>query len=89
MAIAAPVAAIASDAGEVELNAIEGVLTGNLGLAVGLLITIWGLWKMVAGGETGGGILIMICGVLLTIFPGVFNTAAEVVLPLVRSVTGG
>jgi len=74
--------------GQVELSAIEGMLTGNIGLALGLLLTIWGIWKAFVDGEVGGGLLIIVCGVALTIFPGIFNTAYEVVAPLVGHVSG-
>lgn len=83
-----PMLGFAQGAGGIELSAIEQLLTGNLGLAIGLLIAVWGIWKMAVDGEVGGGIFIIICGVLLTVFPGVFNSALAVVTPLVQSLTG-
>lgn len=83
-----PAVALAASAGEAELNVIEGLLTGNIGLAIGLIITVWGLFKTFVNGETGGGILLLVCGVLLTIFPGVFNAAGKTIYPIVQNITG-
>lgn len=76
------------DVGQAELSAIEGLLTGNIGLAIGLLLAVWGIWKAVVNGEVGGGLIIVVCGVLVTIFPGVFVTAYNVVSPIVGDLTG-
>ncbi|MCP5405698.1 MAG: hypothetical protein H6922_05710 [Pseudomonadaceae bacterium] len=85
---ATTLAAGTGDAGSLELNALTGIVTGNIGLFLGLLITVWGIFKLV-GGETGAGMMLMILGVLLTIFPGVFNVARSIVVPVAQGITGG
>lgn len=87
--LALPGYVVAQEAGHLEFQALKGMLTGNVGLAIGLLLTVWGLWKAFIGGDTGAGLLIMVCGVVLTIFPNVFTAVSNAVSPLVSSVTGG
>lgn len=84
-----PLGIFAADAGSAELGALSSIVTGNVGLTIGLILAVWGIFKAVVGGETGAGMLLIVCGVLLTIFPGVFNSFANTLLPLVRSITGG
>jgi hypothetical protein len=79
---------VGSGAGSLELSALTHIVTGNIGLTIGLLVTIWGLWKTVVGGDTGSGLIIMVCGVLVTLFPGVSNAAVNTFTPLVNSMTG-
>lgn len=87
--LAAPLAAFSADAGDAELKILEDLVTGNIGLAIGLILAVWGLWKAVVSGETGSGLLLLVCGVLLTLFPGVFDTAASIVKPIAQTLTGG
>lgn len=78
----------AGDAGSIEIDALSQVLTGNIGLAIGLALTAWGVFKAFVKGETGGGLLLIVCGVLLTIFPGVFNSAVGLMKPITDSLSG-
>lgn len=78
----------AANAGDAELKAFSSILTGNIGLALGLCLAIWGIIKAVVSGETAMGFTLIICGILLTIFPGVFNAATSTFLPVVQSITG-
>ena len=75
--------------GDIELKAVESVLTGNIGMAVGLIITIWGIWELFVKGETVRGGILLFCGVAITVFPGVFNVFQALVLPAVQVLTGG
>lgn len=84
-----PFVLCAEEAGRAELNMLQTVLTGNFGIFLGLALTVWGIFKAFAKGETGGGILLIICGVALTIFPGVFNVASSIVNPIVTAITTG
>lgn len=68
---------------------LQTLLTGNFGMFLGLGLTIWGIFKAFTQGETGSGILLIICGVALTIFPGVFNVASSIVNPIVTAITTG
>lgn len=86
--LAMPVLADDSPAGKLELDALSSLLTGNFGMAVGLLITLWGIWKAFVQGETGVGFVLLACGAALTVFPGVFNTATAIVKPMVSGLTG-
>jgi hypothetical protein len=52
---------------------LEGIITGNIGLFIGLAIVILGLWTWIIKQETGAGITMIIGGVLITLAPGVFN----------------
>lgn len=91
LALLVPTFVCAADggaAGAMELSALKGLLMGQAGLAIGLLLTVWGIWKAFVGGDTGTGLLIMVCGVLLTIFPNFFNMVASVVDPVVAAISG-
>ena len=83
------VLAAESAAGAMEVQAISSNLTGSVGLWIALLVFLWGFWKMFISGDTGAGALIMLCSVLLTVFPAVFNMAAGVFLPVIKQITGG
>lgn len=68
-----PTFAQATEAGGRAKTTLENVLTGNIGLLLGLGITVLGLWTWIIGQKTGPGIVMIIGGVLLTLAPGLFN----------------
>lgn len=78
----------AAGAGQTVLTSIQGAITGNLGLVLGLGLAILGIWTWVVKQETGAGIFLIIGGVLITIAPGVFNTIGSFVAPIVRQASG-
>lgn len=52
---------------------LETLLTGNIGLFIGLAVVVLGLWTWIIKQETGAGITMIIGGVLITLAPGMFN----------------
>jgi hypothetical protein len=79
----------ASDAGNTVLTTIEQAITGNIGLVIGLVLAILGIWTWVVKQETAAGIMLIIGGVLITVAPGVFNTLGGIVAPIVKVAGGG
>ncbi len=75
----------AKNAGTNALSTLTGAITGNLGLLIGLGLAIGGLWTWIVGQNTSAGLLMIAGGILLTLSPGVFNGAAKMVAPLVKS----
>lgn len=69
----------AATAGDNFKQTLEKLSTGNLGLFIGLGVTILGLWTWIVGQKTGPGLIMVIGGVLLTVAPGVFNGARDIV----------
>jgi hypothetical protein len=52
---------------------LESVITGQIGLFIGLAIVVLGLWTWIIKQETGAGITMILGGVLITLAPGMFN----------------
>lgn len=77
--------ATAKTAGSKALGTLTGAITGNLGLLIGLGLAIGGLWTWIVGQNTSVGLLMIAGGIMLTLSPGVFNGAAKMVAPLVKS----
>lgn len=78
----------AGGAGSNVLSGIQGAITGNIGLFIGLALAILGIWTWVVKQETAAGIMLIIGGVLITISPGVFNTIRGVVDGVVQTTSG-
>jgi type IV secretory pathway VirB2 component (pilin) len=72
-----PALAQAGVAGGNLKTTLEQVITGNIGLFIGLAIVILGLWTWIIKQETGAGITMIIGGVLITLAPGIFNGVRE------------
>lgn len=70
------------------LATLQGLVTGNLGLFIGLLLAVFGIWTWVVKQETMAGIMMIIGGVLITIAPGVMNTFSSFLNPVVDAVGG-
>ena len=94
MVLAASVPAFAQSGGDAGtagrnlLDTLQGAITGNLGLFIGLFIVILGLWTWIIKQETGAGITMIIGGVLITLAPGLFNGAREFVGQALNTVSG-
>jgi len=67
-----PELAIAQDAGESALDDLLAGMTGSIGTFVGLLIALFGLYVWLVQQNTWG-IMIIIAGVAVTAFPGIFD----------------
>jgi len=78
----------ASSSGAEAKATLEGILTGNIGLFLGLGITVLGLWTWIIGQKTGAGIIMIIGGVLLTLAPGLFNGVREMAGGVVNQFSG-
>ena len=62
----------AEGAGKATREAISEALKGNLGIMVGLGIAVYGLWQWIMS-QNQWGLVIMLGGVALTAFPGIFD----------------
>lgn len=79
----------AASAGNTALNTLDKTITGNLGLILGLGLTIAGLWTWIVGQKTGAGITMIVGGVLFTLAPGMFNGARQMLGGVVDQFSGG
>jgi hypothetical protein len=79
----------ASDAGGTILTTLEQAITGNIGFVIGLGVTILGLWTWIINQETGAGITMIIGGVLITLVPGIFDGARNMMFGVVTTLSGG
>lgn len=71
------VAQDATTAGGNMLDTLQGLITGQIGLFIGLAIVVLGLWTWIIKQETGAGITMILGGVLITLAPGIFNGVRE------------
>lgn len=78
----------AKSSGAAGLDTLTGIITGNIGLLIGLGITVLGLWTWIIGQKTGAGIIMIIGGVLLTLAPGLFNGARQMMSGVVANFGG-
>ncbi len=79
----------ASQAGAAASQTLVGILTGNIGLLIGLGITVMGLWTWIIGQKTAAGLTMVIGGVLLTMAPGIFKGARDMAVGVVDQFGGG
>lgn len=70
------------------LETLQGMLNGNIGFAIGLLMVVAGIITVAVKKESGAGFLMIIGGALITLSPGVFN-ATRVFLADILSNVGG
>lgn len=73
--------------GGAELKLLETIFTGNIGLVMGLIIAIMGIFAFIQG-NTSSGITLIVVGVLITLLPGVFNGARLIVCPIALALGG-
>ena len=50
---------------------VQGLVQGNIGIVVGLLLSLFGLWMWLVQQATWG-LLIVVAGAALTAFPGIY-----------------
>jgi len=78
-ALVAPELALAQDAASAGQNILDNFTagaTGNIGLLIGLGIAALGLWKWLMD-QSSWGIILIIGGVLVTAFPGIFKSVSD------------
>lgn len=73
----------ASQAGKAAVDTLVDAITGNIGLLIGLAITVAGLWTWIIGQKTAAGLTMVIGGVLLTMAPGLFKGVRDVAVGVV------
>jgi type IV secretory pathway VirB2 component (pilin) len=78
-----------TNAGRGLLDSLTQLITGQLGLFIGLFIVILGLWTWIIKQETGAGITMIIGGVLITLAPGIFNGARSFAENAINTFSGG
>jgi hypothetical protein len=66
-------------AGSNLVSTFTDTITGNIGLFIGLLLTLWGLWTWIVKQDTGAGVTMIAGGVALTLLPNIFNGMRGVV----------
>ena len=79
--------AMAQDAGAAELNLLNMILNGYIGFSIGLIVAVMGVYTL-AMGDTKTGAKLIILGVLITLTPGVFNSARSLFCPMTSALTG-
>lgn len=79
-----PLAAFAQEAGAAEVALVTMMLTGPLGLALGLAVVVLGIWQFVQQ-NNGAAIMLVIAGVLIGLAPGIYNGAHAVVCPIMSA----
>ncbi len=70
--------------GGAEVKLLTMVLTGPLGLALGLAVVAMGIWQF-AQQNNGVAITMVLAGVLITLAPGIYNGARTVVCPITQA----
>ncbi len=70
--------------GNAEICLVTMMLTGPLGLALGLAVVTLGIWQFVQQ-NNGAAIMLVIAGVLITLAPGIYNGAHAVVCPIMSA----
>ncbi len=58
-------------------SSLVNVVQGNLGLFAGIALALFGLYTWLVAQNTGTGIIMIIGGVIVTAFPGIFAGLAE------------
>ena len=79
----------AAGAGSTALGTLQEAITGNIGLILGLGITVMGLWTWIVGQKTGAGLTMVVGGVLITLAPGLFNGARTMMGGVINQFSGG
>lgn len=59
--------------GYLELQAIVDLMGSPLGIGLGLLVAVWGIWTWFVSQNMGRGIILLALGVLITCFPALYN----------------
>lgn len=79
-----PLAVFAQEAGAAEVALVTMMLTGPLGLALGLAVVTLGIWQFVQQ-NNGAAIMLVIAGVLITMAPQIYNGSRAIVCPIMSA----
>lgn len=74
--------------GKAEAGLLAGIISGNIGLAIGLVITAFGFYQALVEQKTWGWVMI-IGGLAITAWPGLFKGAYNALNPVASTFTGG
>jgi hypothetical protein len=76
-----------SDVGAAEIDLFITILTGNIGIALGLGVAIIGIFRFISG-NVAGGITMVVLGVIITLMPAIYNGLRLIVCPIATSLGG-
>lgn len=88
MGISVSAHAQAQYAGIDALTTLQDMLTGNIGLTLGLGIMVIGLLTIITG-KAAAGLIMILGGALLTMSPGIFNGVRSMVYGVVAQFADG
>lgn len=66
----------ATDVGSNLFQNVQDLIRGNLGVVIGLLLSLFGLWMWLVQQATWG-LIIVIAGAALTAFPGIYGGISQ------------
>ena len=66
----------ATDVGNTLYQNVQDLIRGNLGVVIGLVLSLFGLWMWLVQQATWG-LLIVIGGAALTAFPGIYGSISS------------
>lgn len=69
----------AASAGGNLVTVFESTIGGKIGLFIGLVLTLWGLWTWIVKQDTAAGLTMIAGGVAITLLPNIFNGMRGVV----------
>lgn len=78
-----------ADVGSSFFDSLTGMITGNIGFFLGLLLAVWGIWVWVVQQKTGPGVMMIIGGVLITLTPSLFTSVRNLAGNALATVNGG
>lgn len=87
---AMPVWAQSSSQGAVgapELKLVELLLTGNLGLFLGLAVAFLGVYTLSAGQSPAFGLVLIVLGALITLTPSIYKGTRAVICPIIQTLS--
>ena len=87
LAFCVPCTLLASGIGSEELGILASVISGNIGLAIGLTLALFGFYIFFMEQRTWG-LFVMILGALFTAIPGFFVAAYNGANPIINAFGG-
>lgn len=78
----------AQGAGSSVITGINSVISGNIGLFIGVGLALFGLYTWLVAQNTGTGIIMIIGGVAVTAFPGLFEGMSQASTDILKVFAG-